>query len=463
MPEQHRTDEDLVVVGAGAAGLLAAARAAERGLRTLVLEKNRKPGVKILMSGGTRCNLTHATDARGIVEAFGRPGRFLHSALARLSPQDLVDLFHREGLPPKIESTGKIFPASDRALDVLSALLARLKRSGAVLACEEPVLEIGGPDSSGFRLVTPRRTIQAANLLLTTGGRSYPGCGTTGDGYAWSAAGGHTIVPPRPALVPLRTDAAWVTSLTGLTVPDVLVRIQPDANAEDSSVVQRAPKAKNGGILAECRGSFLFTHFGLSGPAVLNVSREVSGHPHPETLRVVCDFLPSVPEPELEAFLARQCAEAGKRQLVSILLAWDGEVRPEISTVETASPQPGIMRRLAEAMIVQAGLDPQRRAAEIGKADRRRLLLAIKRLSIPISGSLGFQKAEVTAGGVSLDEVDSRSMQSKLVPHLFFAGELLDLDGPIGGYNFQAAFSTGYLAAESVELRENVELHENRS
>ncbi len=437
-----------MVVGAGAAGLLAAARAAERGLRTLVLEKNRKPGVKILMSGGTRCNLTHATDARGIIEAFGRPGRFLHSALARLSPQDLVEIFHREGLCTKVEPTGKIFPASDRALDVLNALLARLKRSGAVLACEEPVLEIGGPDSLGFRLVTPRRTILASKLLLTTGGRSYPRCGTTGDGYAWAAEWGHAIVPPRPALVPLRTDAAWVTSLTGLTVPDVLVRILPGAEEGNSGPA---------GILAQCRGSFLFTHFGLSGPAVLNVSREVSGHPHPETLRVVCDFLPSIPEPELEASLARECAAAGKRQLLSVLPACGAGVPPAMLAsatlaAETAAPQPGIIRRLAEAMIVQAGLDPERRAAEIGKADRKRLLAAIKRLSIPISGSLGFQKAEVTAGGVSLVEVDSRSMQSKLVPRLFFAGEILDLDGPIGGYNFQAAFSTGYLAAESVEL-----------
>jgi predicted flavoprotein YhiN len=450
----------------------------------LLLEKNRKPGVKILMSGGTRCNLTHATDARGIIEAFGRPGRFLHSALARLSPQDLLDIFHREGLRTKVEPTGKIFPASDRALDVLNALLARLKRSGAVLACEEPLLEVGGPDSSGFRLVTPRRTIRAASLLLTTGGCSFPRCGTTGDGYAWAAAWGHAIVHPRPALVPLRTDAAWVTSLTGLTVHDVLVRILPatDPGGPDSSTVaggpdssaigvpsgtgvlsrghpdSRAIGAKKGGVLAECRGSFLFTHFGLSGPAVLNVSREVSGHPHPETLRVVCDFLPSVPEPELEDLLARQCAAAGKRQLVSILLSCGAGVPPATSAPAnsaaetTAAPQPRIMRRLAEAMIVQAGLDPERRAAEIGKADRHRLLLAIKRLPIPISGSLGFQKAEVTAGGVSLEEVDSRSMQSKRVPRLFFAGELLDLDGPIGGYNFQAAFSTGYLAAESVEL-----------
>jgi len=242
----------------------------------------------------------------------------------------------------------------------------------------------------------------------------------------------------------LRTDAAWVTSLTGLTVPEVLVRILPGP--------EQGNQAKKSGVLAECLGSFLFTHFGLSGPAVLNVSREVSGHPHPETLRVVCDFLPSVPEPELEAWLARQCAAAGKRQLVSILLSCGAGVRPATSAAETAAPQPSIMRRLAEAMIVQAGLDPERRAAEIGKADRLRLLAAIKRLSIPISGSLGFQKAEVTAGGVSREEVDSRSMQSKLVRRPFFAGELLDLDGPIGGYNFQAAFSTGYLAAESVEL-----------
>jgi predicted flavoprotein YhiN len=480
MSEPHGTDEDLVVVGAGAAGLLAAARAAERGLRTLVLEKNRKPGVKILMSGGTRCNLTHATDARGIIEAFGRPGRFLHSALARLSPQDLLEIFHREGLATQVEPTGKIFPASNRALDVLDALLARLKRSGARLACEEPVLEVGGPDSSGFRLVTPRRSIHAANLLITTGGRSYPRCGTSGDGYAWAAAWGHAIVPPRPALVPLRTDAAWVTSLTGLTVHDVLVRVLSETDGshvgrianpsgkerdlldglpirpaeEPMPILSPRQKANKGGVLAECRGSFLFTHFGLSGPAVLNVSREVSGHPHPETLRVVGDFLPSVPEADLEALLARQCAAAGKRQLASVVLSCDAGAPPATSAAETAVPQPRIMRRLAEAMILQAGLDPERRAAEVGKADRHRLLAAIKRLSIPITGSLGFQKAEVTAGGVSLEEVDSRSMQSKRVPRLFLAGEVLDLDGPIGGYNFQAAFSTGYLAAESVSLED---------
>src|SRR5947209_3917292 len=181
---------DVVVVGAGAAGLLAAIQAAERGQRTLLLEKNRRPGVKILMSGGTRCNLTHATDNRGIVEAFGPPGRFLHSALASLGVQETIELFEAEGVATKVEETAKVFPVSNRAADVLDALLRRLHRSGATLALAEPVLDLR-PDPPGFALATPHRTVRAARVVLTTGGRSYPGCGTTGDGYAFAARLGH--------------------------------------------------------------------------------------------------------------------------------------------------------------------------------------------------------------------------------------------------------------------------------
>src|SRR5690349_8407146 len=193
---------DVVVLGAGAAGLLAATRAAEAGRRTLLLEKNRKPGVKILMSGGTRCNLTHATDNRGIVEAYGPPGRFLHSALAALSVEDTIALFEAEGVATKVEETGKIFPVSNKAADVLAALVRRLERSGATLAPEEPLLDLEA-DQTGFRLTTPRRVLRAGRVILTTGGQSYPGAGTTGDGYRWAARFGHTIVPPRPALTPL--------------------------------------------------------------------------------------------------------------------------------------------------------------------------------------------------------------------------------------------------------------------
>ncbi|HVA48792.1 MAG TPA: NAD(P)/FAD-dependent oxidoreductase [Pirellulales bacterium] len=423
-------DWEVTVVGAGAAGLLAAARAAELGRRTLLLEKNRRPGIKILMSGGTRCNLTHATDRRGIVREYGPPGRFLHSALAALSPQDLVDLFEAEGVATKIEQdTGKIFPVSDRASDVLDALLARLRRSGCTLTLEEPLIDLEAMESGGFVLTTGKRKLTTEKVLITTGGQSYPGSGTTGDGYAWAAKFGHTIVPPRPALTPITTDAEWVRSLQGVTIPDVLVRVV-ETNPSDAAPFA-AKKNKTSDCLAERRGSFLFTHFGLSGPVALDVSRVISGHPQPRSLRLVCDFLPAVSEAELDERLKSEAAAAGKKQIGGLL----------------ASLLP---RRLTDALLTNAGLSADRRAAELGREARARCLAAVKRCTIAVTGTRGFKKAEVTAGGVSLDEVDSRTMQSRIVPGLYFAGEVLDLDGPIGGYNFQAAFSTGWLAAEKI-------------
>jgi predicted Rossmann fold flavoprotein len=400
---------DIVVLGAGAAGLMAALRAAERGRRVLLLEKNRKPGVKILMSGGTRCNLTHATDNRGIVEAYGPPGRFLHSALAAFSVEDTLRFFESEGVVTKIESTGKVFPASNRALDVLDALLRRLRRSGATLALGEPVTDLRAA-AGGFAVTTPRRALAARRVILTTGGRSYPGSGTTGDGYRFAAAFGHTIVPPRPALAPVTTDVPWVAALRGVTLPDVQLRVQQD-----------------GQQLAARRGSLLFAHFGLTGPVALDVSRVVSGHPQPRSLHLEIDLLPAVPEPEFDQFLQREALAAGKKQLANVLSIY-------------------LPHRLAETLLALTGQPADRRATGLSRADRGKLVQAAKWLRVPVTGTLGFEKAEVTAGGVALDEVDSRTMVSKRQPGLYIAGEVLDLDGPIGGYNFQAAWSTGWLA-----------------
>jgi hypothetical protein len=409
---------DVVVVGAGAAGLLAASRAAERGRRVLLLEKNRRAGVKVLMSGGTRCNLTHDTDARGIVEAFGTPGRFLHSALAALGPSDLVELVEAEGVPTKIEATGKIFPVSNKAADVLAALLRRLKRSGATLALGEPLRDVERTED-GWRLVTPQRVLLADRLIVTTGGQSYPGCGTTGDGYRWAAQLGHTIIQPRPALVPITVAAPWLCDLRGVTVPDVAV-----------AVIDPARESKSA-MLAKDRGSFLFTHFGLSGPVILNVSQAITARSQPETLLLQCDFLPALSTEELTERLRTETANLGKKNLVSLLT--------------DRLPQ-----RLVSALLQQAGLPAERKAAGLSKLELTRVVQNLKQLRLAVTGTLGFAKAEVTAGGISLDEVDSRTMQSKLVHELFLAGEVLDLDGPIGGYNFQAAFSTGWLAGEKV-------------
>ncbi|HEY4235179.1 MAG TPA: NAD(P)/FAD-dependent oxidoreductase [Lacipirellulaceae bacterium] len=423
---------DVIVIGAGAAGLLAAARSAERGHPTLLLEKNRKPGVKILISGGTRCNLTHDCDAAGIIAAFGSAGPFLHSSLAALGPRELIELFHAEGLPTKTEPGGKIFPQSDRAADVLDALLRRLQRSGAELRLGQGVSGIERHGES-FRVETAAEDFICQKLVVTSGGRSYPGCGTTGDGYAWLAALGHTILRPRPALVPLTSDEPWIHDLSGITIADVKLRVvDPSAAAVKSQATgRRSPGRLPPGVLIERRGSLLFTHFGLSGPVALDVSRAVTGAANPKALRINADFLPQLSAEKLDESLRQLAATDGRKQITSIPIA-------------------DLPRRLIDALLARADVPADRRAAEFSKIEQGRLIGQVKQCEIIVTGSRGFDKAEVTAGGVALDEVDSRDMQSKLVPNLYLAGEILDLDGFIGGYNFQAAFSTGWLAGESV-------------
>ncbi|UCF39407.1 MAG: NAD(P)/FAD-dependent oxidoreductase [Acidobacteriota bacterium] len=411
---------------------MAASRAAERGLKTLLLEKNPRPGIKILMSGGTRCNVTHSTDARGIVNAYGRQGPFLHSALAVLSPSDLLDWLNEEGVATKVESTGKVFPVSDKASDVLDALLRRLRRSGAKLSLGEPLRSLKRKGES-FELKTPDRILTARNIIITTGGRSYPRSGTTGDGYTWAAQFGHTVVEPCPALTPITSDAIWVRKLQGVTVPDVAVRILPSSRTSSPKAQAGKEHSHQGKFrpLAEARVSFLFTHFGISGSPVLDVSRVVARHPDPVTLSVFCDFVPERSAEHLSAWLEKRCTQLGRRQIAVIL----SEILP---------------RRLADTLCRLARIPEERSATEVSKSARRNLISAMKATSIPASGVMGFKKAEVTAGGVTLKEVDSKTMQSKLVPGLYFAGEILDLDGPIGGFNFQAAFSTGALAGEKI-------------
>lgn len=428
---------DALILGAGAAGLCSAIRAAERGLRVLLLEKNRRPGVKILMSGGTRCNITNARGLRNlrvvsgpigpaynpkssrgirsIQQAFGDRGWFLGPALRSLGVEDTIALFEAEGVRTKVEGNGKIFPVSDRATDVLDALLQRLKRSGAELRTECPALRVESV-MDGFIVSTPDGPVQGRRLVLAVGGQSYPGCGTTGDGYAIARQFGHTIIEPRPALVPIRVNADWTNELKGITIPDAKAKI----------VQSKGP------ALLERREAVLFAHFGLTGPAILDVSRAVARYVGNEPLFLDLDLVPDSPVETLELQLQAACRAS--RRLVA------GHLPAELP------------RRVADALLAVSEIPLDRVGPELSKAERRRLVSNLKRLRIPVAGTLGFAKAEVTSGGVCLDEVDPETLESRLLPGLHFIGEVLDLDGLIGGYNFQAAWSTGWLAGSVLKL-----------
>ncbi len=433
-------DYDVAVLGAGAAGLMAATRAAECGARVILLEKNRRAGVKILISGGTRCNITNARGLRvlepvsgpidpafdpgqcrgirAIQQAFGSNGAFLGPSLRRLDVNATIRLFEDAGIATKVEGNGKVFPVSDRAVDVLDALLRRRERSGASLRCLSPAAGIEpidrGPEGPrGFAVRLTDSTITARRVILTVGGRSYSGCGTTGDGYEIAGRLGHAIVEARPALVPLRVSAEWVADLKGVTLPDVIASIH----------------AADGALLQERREAVLFAHFGLTGPAILDVSRSVARSDVPERLTLRLDLLPDVSREELDRAI-QSTSRQGRRSLTSLL--------PE-----------AVPRRLAECLVLAAGIPRDRMGPDLSRDERHRLVAALKELSLPIRGTLGFEKAEVTSGGICLEQVAPRTLESRIVPGLHLAGEVLDFDGLIGGYNFQAAWSTGWLAGET--------------
>ena len=418
-----QTRWDVIIVGGGAAGLWAAGTAAARGKQVLVLEKNNKAGVKILMSGGTRCNITHHCDSRKIAEAFGKNGRVLLSVLSRLSPQDVVRQIEQEGVATKVEETGKVFPASDRAIDVRDAIVRRLAREGASLVTGAAVQSVrpAAIAGAGFEVVVQVQAQSAMNLtcdsvLLTTGGLSYSGCGTNGDGYPWAQGMGHTITSLRPALTPLLSHEAWVHELSGITLDDAEVTARVIGADAKMARLERATS----------RGGLLWTHFGCSGPTAMNVSRCFSDLQSHSPASMVVDLLPDLSREACEQWLI-DAAKESNRTITNVL-------------------SQRIPKRLASALVAIAGSTNDVHTSELSKKIRNSLVERLKALSVPIHGTRGYPKAEVTAGGVALGEVNFQDMQSRKTPGLFFAGEILDLDGPIGGFNFQAAWSTGHTA-----------------
>ena len=411
----------IVIVGAGAAGLWAAgvaARAMGRaGADILLLEKTARTGTKVLASGGTRCNLTTSLGPDEALRLF-RPsaGRFLRSAFRNLPPLELRRRFAALGVESVEAPLEKVFPKSGRARDVRDALEAEARAAGVRIELQAGVHALARARDAWRLELHDGRRVFCESLLLCSGGASYPSTGTTGDGYAWLASLGLNVVPPVPALVPLTSPAAWVRELAGLSVQEGEARLL----------------SPQGRLLGRRSRPLLFTHRGVSGPAAMDLSVHVAraGTPCSEFTLLV-DLLPSLEREALREFLIEGARRSGAPRLARV---FEGQVP----------------RRLLIAALRQAGLNQDNpRAIELSKSARHELVEALKGLRIPVDGSEGFERAEVTAGGLQLSAVDPRTMRANALPNLWVFGELLDVDGPIGGLNFQAAFACAELAARS--------------
>ena len=413
------------IVGAGPAGLMAAIHAAAGPLPVLVLETNATAGRKLLLTGGGRCNFTHAGSPAEIAKAFEglrgaenhaggsvRPGRFLRHGLYEFSPDDVREFFHSRGLASTVEPDGCVFPVNNQAVDVRNLLTREAERLGVHLLSQARVSEIIAA-GEGFIVRVQERRIPAARIILATGGLSWPQTGSTGDGYRFAERLGHAIVPPKPALVPLITRETWVSELAGVSLADVEIRLPPD----------RRPVAA---------GNTLFTQRGIGGPAILDLSRLLADAlpDQQHGIPIEIDVFPEMDESRMDRHL-QEFLQAVARKAVANALA---EFMP---------------RQFAQALCVLAGCGRDLPAGQLTSEKRRQLVRTIKRLPLHVTAAEPIVKATVTRGGVRRDEIDPRTMESKVHPGLFFAGELIDLDGPCGGYNLQMCWSTGALAGRS--------------
>jgi hypothetical protein len=405
---------DALVIGAGPAGLMAGLHLGGAG-RVLVLEKAPAPARKLLLTGGGHCNLTHADPPRVMLAHYGGQGEFLKPALAALSSRRLVEFFEGAEVACRTEPDGRVRPASGRAGDVRAALLRALGASGVELRRAAPALAVERAPGGGFRVETGAGSHAAGCLLIATGGCSYPRTGSSGDGLGWARALGHRVVEPRPALAPILLADADVRALTGIGL-----------EAAGLSVWRAGRRAWSSA------GELLFTHQGLSGPAGLDLSRWVR------------------PGDRLSLDLLAVRAGDRERARRRVHEAFEGAgSRGLKALVRGLVP----VERLAALVLARWGQDPTRKAAGMGRATRNRLADLLTDLPLTARGVGGFEVAMATAGGVALEELDPGSLESRLCSGLFFAGEVLDVDGDCGGYNLQAAFSTGFLAARGMRAR----------
>jgi predicted Rossmann fold flavoprotein len=414
MRVEERDEERVIVVGGGASGMMAAGRAAECGAQVLLLERTKRLGNKLRITGKGRCNLTNVADPSDFITHFGPNGVFLRNAFARFFNQDLIDFFAAQGVPTVVERGQRVFPASNDAHQVADALANYLRQSSARVRFKVRVKELEAKDGriAGVR-TEEGELLTAKAVIVATGGASYPGTGSTGDGYRLAKALGHTIVPIRPALVPLVVKEGHAEALQGLSLKNVEVTL-----------------LLNGQPVTRQFGEMLFAHFGVSGPIILTLSAQAVDRLGQGELELSINLKPALSDEQLDQRLQRDFDRFGKRAFRNILK----ELLP---------------RKMIALFVQLTGIPSGKPGHQITAEERKRLFDLLRDFRLTIVGHRPIAEAIVTAGGVSTREIDPRTMESRLVQGLYFCGEVLDINADTGGYNLQAAFSTGYVAGRS--------------
>ena len=418
---------DVIIVGAGVSGLIAAGRAAELGATVLIVEKMHRPGIKLLITGKGRCNITNSDDIDKFMKNVHPNGRFLKHALFTFFSKDIIDLLHNYGVETIVERGGRVFPTSNKSVDILNALLSNATKQGAEFRynCKVTNLLINQDGVTGVEIIEneQKKQITAKKVIICTGGKSYPATGSTGDGYILAKSVGHTIEQPFPALVPIVTKGNIAGQLQGLALKNVKVTVRVNCKKQ-----------------TEAFGEMLFTHFGLSGPIILTLSRFIVKELiNNNKIDISIDLKPALDNPKLDNRLIRDLNKYGKKQIENIFKLW-------------------LPAKLIPVFIKECGIDPTKEGHQITGPDRNKIKSLMKDFRFEITGNRSFKEAIITAGGINTKEIDPKTMQSKLVKNLYFAGEVIDVDANTGGYNLQIAYSTGWLAAESSvkSIKENI-------
>ncbi|MEA3369576.1 MAG: NAD(P)/FAD-dependent oxidoreductase [Candidatus Ratteibacteria bacterium] len=418
---------DIAIIGAGPAGAMAAIRAGQLTKSVILLERNDSIGKKILLTGQGRCNLTNTASLDRFIRQFGKQGLFLRPAFLAFFNQDLRDFFESGGLKLKIERQGRIFPVTDKSYSVVKILKAYLSKNGIKVFYNMRLIDLKRKEGFLKLELKGRISLQAKKVILATGGVSFKETGSSGDGFHVAEKFGHTITPLKPGLVPLKVKELWVKDLQGLSLKNIRIIF---AAGEKSSLGEKRGRKK---IVSDI-GEMMFTHFGVSGPLVLDLSAKVISilEEHKE-VHLFIDLKPALQTAQLEKRLLNEFSAKGKTQLKNIM--------------KNLLP-----KKMIPVFVRLSGLNPAETANQINRAGRRAIIDLLKALPLTVIGSLPIEEAMVTGGGISLKEINPKTMESKIIPGLYFAGEIIDGCASSGGYNLQQAFSTGYLAGEKAAI-----------